>query len=169
MTSRQARITFNEVVRCARIVECTIQTIGTEKLKSRTIVFKPRGEILSNLSGTAKISVFSMECTVETIAKPEPKITTVNGWFVDVDTRIYFEDSVKRDVIRTTPVVTIEGNVVTTRSGSKYALGKMDVLIAKHLASVKISESAPLEEETLPFLVNAAYDVYPNFTELFGR
>lgn len=169
MTSRQARITFNEVVRCARIVECTIQTMGTEKLKSRTIVFKPRGEILSNLSGTAKISVFSMECTVETIAKPEPKITTVNGWFVDVDRRIYFEDSVKRDVIRTTPVVTIEGNVVTTRSGSKYALGKMDVLVAKHLTSVTISESAPLEEDTLPFLVNAAYDVYPNFTELFGR
>lgn len=169
MTSRQARITFNEVVRCARIVECTIQTIGTEKLKSRTIVFKPRGEILSNLSGTAKISVFSMECTVETIAKPEPKITTVNGWFVDVDTRIYFEDSVKRDVIRTTPVVTIEGNVVTTRSGSKYALGKMDILIAKRLASITISESAPLEEDTLPFLVNAAYDVYPNFTDLYGR
>jgi hypothetical protein len=169
MTSRQARITFNEVVRCARIVECTIQTMGTEKLKSRTIVFKPRGEILSNLSGTAKISVFSMECTVETIAKPEPKITTVNGWFVDVDTRIYFEDSVKRDVIRTTPVVTIEGNVVTTRSGSKYALGKMDILIAKRLASITISESAPLEEDTLPFLVNAAYDVYPNFTDLYGR
>lgn len=165
MTSRQARITFNEAVRCARIVGCTIQYIGEDRLKAKPILFKPRGDILSKLSASSKISVFSMENTTE---KKKNETKLVNGWSVDVNMRLYYEDPTKRDVIRTTPVITIDGDVVTTHSGSVYKLGKLDILIAKHLANIQISDYAPLDEETLPFLVNAAYDVYPGFYESFG-
>ena len=165
MTSRQARITFNEAVRCARIVGCTIQHIGEDRLKAKPIIFKPRGDILSKLSASSKVSVFSMKNTTE--QKKNEKIL-INGWSVDINMRLYYEDPTKRDIIRTTPVITIDGDVVTTHSGSVYKLGKLDILIAKHLANTQISNSAPLDEETLPFLVNAAYDVYPGFYEAFG-
>jgi hypothetical protein len=104
-----------------------------------------------------------MECTVE----PAPKEKKIDGWYVDIDMRIYYEDQTKREVYRTTSIDEINGNVVTTRSGTVYKLGKMDVLVAKRLVNVGISESAPLEEETLPFLINAAHDVYPNASEMF--
>jgi len=104
-----------------------------------------------------------MECTVESL----PKENVIDGWFVDIGMRIYYEDKTKREVYRTTPIDGINGNVVTTCSGTVYKLGKMDVLIAKLLINVGISESAPLEEETLPFLINAAHDVYPNASEMF--
>jgi hypothetical protein len=81
--------------------------------------------------------------------------------------RIYYEDKIKREVYRTTPIDAIDGNIVTTSSGTVYKLGKMDVLVAKQLKYINISESAPLEEETLPFLINAAHDVYPNASEMF--
>ena len=165
MTSRPARITFNEAVRCARIVGCTIQHIGEDRLKAKPIIFKPRGDILSKLSASSKVSVFSMKNTTE--QKKNEKIL-INGWSVDINMRLYYEDPTKRDIIRTTPVITIDGDVVTTHSGSVYKLGKLDILIAKHLANTQISNSAPLDEETLPFLVNAAYDVYPGFYEAFG-
>jgi hypothetical protein len=165
MTSRPARITFNEAVRCARIVGCTIQHIAEDRLKAKPIIFKPRGDILSKLSASSKVSVFSMKNTTE--QKKNEKIL-INGWSVDINMRLYYEDPTKRDIIRTTPVIAIDGNVVTTRSGSVYKLGKLDVLIAKHLANTQMSDSSPLEEETLPFLVNAAYDVYPGFYESFG-
>jgi len=165
MPSRPARITFNEAVRCARIVGCTIQHIGEDRLKAKPIIFKPRGDILSKLSASSKVSVFSMKNTTE--QKKNEKIL-INGWSVDINMRLYYEDPTKRDIIRTTPVITIDGDVVTTHSGSVYKLGKLDILIAKHLANTQISNSAPLDEETLPFLVNAAYDVYPGFYEAFG-
>ena len=165
MTSRPARITFNEAVRCARIVGCTIQHIGEDRLKAKPIIFKPRGDILSKLSASSKVSVFSMKNTTE--QKKNEKIL-INGWSVDINMRLYYEDPTKRDIIRTTPVITIDGDVVTTHSGSVYKLGKLDILIAKHLANTQISDSSPLDEETLPFLVNAAYDVYPGFYESFG-
>ena len=163
MTSRPARITFNEAVRCARIVGCTVQHIGDDRLKAKPIIFKPRGSILSKLSASSNVSIFSMECTVESL----PKENVIDGWFVDIGMRIYYEDKTKREVYRTTPIDGINGNVVTTCSGTVYKLGKMDVLIAKLLINVGISESAPLEEETLPFLINAAHDVYPNASERF--
>ena len=163
MTSRPARITFNEAVRCARIVGCTVQHIGDDRLKAKPIIFKPRGSILSKLSASSNVSIFSMECTVESL----PKEKVIDGWYVDIGMRIYYEDKIKREVYRTTPIDAIDGNIVTTSSGTVYKLGKMDVLIAKLLINVGISESAPLEEETLPFLINAAHDVYPNASEMF--
>ena len=163
MTSRPARITFNEAVRCARIVGCTVQLIGDDRLKAKPIIFKPRGSILSKLSASTKVSVFSMECTVESL----PKEKVIDGWYVDIDMRIYYEDKIKREVYRTTPIDAIDGNIVTTSSGTVYKLGKMDILVAKQLKYINISESAPLEEETLPFLINAAHDVYPNASEIF--
>jgi len=163
MTSRPARITFNEAVRCARIVGCTVQHIGDDRLKAKPIIFKPRGSILSKLSASSNVSIFSMECTVESL----PKEKVIDGWYVDIGMRIYYEDQTKREVYRTTSIDEINGNVVTTRSGTVYKLGKMDVLVAKRLVNVGISESAPLEEETLPFLINAAHDVYPNASEMF--
>ncbi len=163
MTSRPARITFNEAVRCARIVGCTVQHIGDDRLKAKPIIFKPRGSILSKLSASSNVSIFSMECTVE----PAPKEKVIDGWYVDIDMRIYYEDKTKREVYRTTSIDEINGNVVTTSSGTVYKLGKMDVLVAKQLKYINISESAPLEEETLPFLINAAHDVYPNASEMF--
>ena len=163
MTSRPARITFNEAVRCARIVGCTVQHIGDDRLKAKPIIFKPRGSILSKLSASTNVSVFSMECTVE----PAPKEKVIDGWYVDIGMRIYYEDKIKREVYRTTPIDAIDGNIVTTSSGTVYKLGKMDILVAKQLENINISESAPLEEETLPFLINAAHDVYPNASEMF--
>ena len=163
MTSRPARITFNEAVRCARIVGCTVQLIGDDRLKAKPIIFKPRGSILSKLSASSNVSIFSMECTVE----PAPKEKVIDGWYVDIGMRIYYEDKIKREVYRTTPIDAIDGNIVTTSSGTVYKLGKMDILVAKQLKYINISESAPLEEETLPFLINAAHDVYPNASEMF--
>ena len=163
MTSRPARITFNEAVRCARIVGCTVQHIGDDRLKAKPIIFKPRGSILSKLSASSNVSIFSMECTVESL----PKEKVIDGWYVDIGMRIYYEDKIKREVYRTTPIDAIDGNIVTTSSGTVYKLGKMDILVAKQLKYINISESAPLEEETLPFLINAAHDVYPNASEMF--
>lgn len=164
MSIRPTRIiSFNEVVRCARIVGCTIQDIGTDRLKAKPIIFKPRGDILSKLSASSKVSVFSMECTVE----PAPKEKKIDGWYVDIHMRIYYDDHETRQVYRTSPIDAINGNVVTTRSGTLYKLGKMDILVAKQLANVEISTTAPLEEETLPFLINAGHDVYPYADELF--
>ena len=169
MTSRPARITFNEAVRCARIVGCTIQHIGEDRLKAKPIIFKPRKQILSKISASTNISIFNMDRISEnTPEKKKKEKTLINGWSVDINMRLYYEDPTKRDIIRTTPVITIDGDVVTTHSGSVYKLGKLDILIAKHLANTQISDSSPLDEETLPFLVNAAYDVYPGFYESFG-
>lgn len=154
-------ISFNEVVRCARIVECTIQEIGFDRLKARPIIFKPRGDLLSNLSASSNISILSMECTVE----PAPKEKKVDGWYIDIHMRIYYEDPNKNQVFRTSPIDAINGNVVTTRSGTIYKLGNMDILVAKQLKNIDISASAPLEEDTLPFLVNAVHDVYPHISE----
>ena len=81
--------------------------------------------------------------------------------------RIYYDDHETRQVYRTSPIDAINGNVVTTRSGTLYKLGKMDILVAKQLTNVEISTTAPLEEETLPFLINAGHDVYPYADELF--
>lgn len=163
MTRESGRITFNETVCCARIVGSTIQNIDPDRLKAKPIVFKPRGQILSVISAPTKISVFNMEPIVE----KTPKINIINGWSIDIHMRLYYEDTQKQDVIKTTPVQSIEGDVVTTRSGSVYKLGNLDILVAKQLGQNQISNSAPLAEETLPFLINAAYDVYPGFYESF--
>jgi hypothetical protein len=157
MTSRPARITFNEAVRCARIVGCTIQHIPPDRLKAKPILFKPRGQILSAISAPAAAS-----------AAPAMALmglgTTINGWYIDVNMRLYYENQ-ERQVHRTTPIVSIDGNIVTTNSGSIYKLGTVDILIAKHIGNITISDSTPLEEDAIPILVNAAHDVYPIILE----
>ena len=163
MTSRPARITFNEAVRCARIVGCTIQHIDPDRLKAKPIIFKSRNQILSHISApalAAPVSIFNKKCIVEKL----PEETTINGWFIDVNMRLYYENP-KRQVCRTTPIVAIDGNIVTTNSGSIYKLGTVDILIAKHIGNITISDSTPLEEDVIPILVNAAYDVYPIILE----
>ncbi len=163
MTSRPARITFNEAVRCARIVGCTIQHIDPDRLKAKPIIFKSRNQILSHISApapAAPASIFTMKGIVEKL----PEETTINGWFIDVNMRLYYENQ-KRQVCRTTPIVAIDGNIVTTNSGSIYKLGTVDILIAKHIGNITISDSTPLEEDAIPILVNAAYDVYPIILE----
>ena len=95
MSIRPSRfISFNEVVRCARIVECTIQEIGFDRLKARPIIFKPRGDLLSNLSASSKETIFSMECTIE----PAPKEKKIDGWYIDIHMRIYYDDHETREV-----------------------------------------------------------------------
>ena len=159
MSRRPARISFNEAVHCARIVDCTIQHIGTDHLKARPIIFKPRGDMLSKLSASSNVSIFSMECTIESA----PKEKILDGWFIDIHMRIYYEDK-NRQVYRTTPIDAIDGNVITTKSGSIYKLGNMDILVARRIGNIKIPDSKPLAEETLPYLVNASEDVYPYIT-----
>ena len=89
----------------------------------------------------------------------EPTPTIVNGWFVDLNMRIHFETT-KGNIIRTSVIVSFDGNKVTTFSGSVYILGKMDINIHSRIANLNISESDPLCEETLPQLINAAHDIY---------
>jgi hypothetical protein len=165
MSSRIARITFNEVVRCARIVcmeqtsvEC-VQEIAPISLKAKPIMFKPRGQILAS---HANISIFSMECTVES---KMPPAQIANVWHIDVHMRLYFEEDTQypnrpHTVKRTSPIISFEGNIVTTFSGSVYILGEIDPLIKKRIADVDISEADPLNEDTLPYLINAAMDLY---------
>lgn len=157
---RTARITFNEVVRCVRIVNsenapASLRELEPLVLKERPIVFRPRGKILEFQNK----SIFSMECTV--MRKDDVK--TVNGWYVDLKMRVYYEDN--RNVYRTSKISSIDGNVVTTESGSIYQLGTMDPLIKKRLEHVAINAMEPLHEETLPFLMNATMDTYPSLLE----
>lgn len=162
MTSRTVRTTFNEAVQCARIIGCTIQHIDPIRLKAKPIIFKSRKQILAHISTPAPepVSIFNKKCIVEKL----PDETTINGWFIDVNMRLYYENP-KRQVYRTTPIVAIDGNIVTTNSGSIYKLGIVDILIAKHIGNITISDSTPLEESAIPILVNAAYDVYPIILE----
>ena len=114
-----------------------------------------------------KVSTSCMECLVE--AKP---ITSkvLNGWFIDVNMRLYFVDPMNRDrIIRTTPVSYINGNTVTTISGSAYVLGTIDPLVRKRVAHVDISSSNPLSEETIHYIVNAATDMYSDILLMFPK
>ena len=161
MTIRTLRTTFNEAVRCARIVGSSIQHIEPIRLKAKPIIFKSRNQILAHISApAAPASIFTMKGIVEKL----PEETTINGWFIDVNMRLYYENP-KRQVCRTTPIVAIDGNIVTTDTGSIYKLGIVDILIAKHIGNITISDSTPLEEDVIPILVNAAYDVYPIILE----
>ena len=161
MTSRTLRTTFNEAVQCARIVGSTIQHINPIRLKAKQIIFKSRNQILDHISGpVTPESIFNKKCNVEKL----PEETTINGWFIDVNMRLYYENP-KRQLCRTTPIVAIDGNIVTTNSGSIYKLGIVDIFITKHIGNITISDSTPLEEDVIPILVNAAYDVYPSILE----
>ena len=158
---RTARITFNEVVRCVRIVNsenapASLRELESIGLKERPIVFRPRGKILEFQNK----SIFSMECTV--MYKPDVK--TLNGWYVDMNMCVYYEED-SRHVYRTSKISSIDGDVITTSSGSVYKLGRMDPLIKKRLDHVSMDEMEPLHEETLPFLMNATLDTYPSLLE----
>jgi hypothetical protein len=167
MSCRAVRISFNEVVRCAvyaenTYVEC-MQEIAPLSLKEKPIVFKPRGQILAPLS-EPKISILSMECTVE--SKPSAKIA--NKWHIDMHMRLYYEDGGHRaNLIRTSRIIDIDGNIITTFSGSVYVLGEMDPLIKKRIANIDIPAADPLREETIHYLINAATDLY--YSETPGR
>ena len=54
----------------------------------------------------------------------------------------------------------INGNIITTASGSVYELGQMDPLIKKRLDHIFMDETDPLKEEYIPYLTNAAIDTY---------
>jgi hypothetical protein len=156
-----ARITFNEVVRCARIVytdtSSCVKEVSSIHLKAKPIVFRPRGKILP----TNSLSVFSMTSNASLTETKSPIIA--NKWYIDVNMNLYFEKY--KEVIRSSPIIDIDGPIVTTRSGTKYQLGDIDVLVKRSLAGFEISRDDPLHEENIPFLVNAAYDNYKNLLE----
>jgi hypothetical protein len=77
--------------------------------------------------------------------------------------RIYFEKN--KEVIRTSPIMDIDGSIVTTRNGTRYQLGDIDILVKRSLAGIEISRDDPLREENIPFLVNATYDNYKSMLE----
>lgn len=161
MTCRAVCISFNEVVRCAvysenTYIEC-VREIAPLSLKEKPIVFKPRGQILASLS-EPKISIFSMECTVE--SKPT-SAKIANKWHIDMHMRLYYEDGDRRaNVIRTSRIMDIDGNIITTFNGSVYVLGEMDPLVKKRIANIDIPPTDPLREETIHYLINAAMDLY---------
>lgn len=156
-----ARITFNEVVRCARIVSSEtsscVKEICSTTLKAKPIVFRPRGKILP----TNSLSVFSMTSNSSMTETKAPIVA--NGWCIDVNMHIYFEKD--REVIRTSPIMDIDGSIVTTRNGTRYQLGDIDILVKRSLTGMDISSDDPLREENIPFLVNAAYDNYASMFE----
>jgi hypothetical protein len=156
-----ARITFNEVVRCARIVSSEtssgVKEICSTTLKAKPIVFRPRGKILP----TNSLSVFSMTSNSSLTETKSPIVA--NGWYVDLNMRIYFEKN--KEVIRTSPIMDIDGSIVTTRNGTRYQLGDIDILVKRSLAGIEISRDDPLREENIPFLVNATYDNYKSMLE----
>jgi len=90
----------------------------------------------------------------------KPDVKTLNGWYVDMNMCVYYEEN--RNVYRTSKISSIDGDVITTSSGSVYKLGRMDPLIKKRLEHVSMDEMEPLHEETLPFLMNATLDTYPS-------
>lgn len=157
-----ARITFNEVVRCARIVytetSSSVKEVGNYPLKAKPIVFRPRGKILP----TNNLSVFSMTSGISLQEEPDTPVI-INGWYIDLNMNLYYEKD--REVIRTSQILGIDGPIVTTRSGTKYQLGDIDVLVKRSLAGMEISRDDPLREENIPFIVNAAYDNYTTILE----
>ena len=155
MTFGRARISFNEVVRCVRIVEgkySELQETDPLVLKAKPIIFRPRGKILQSKT----ISALSME---NNISKPD-SITICDGWYIDIHMRLYYENT-KKCVIRTSPITSINGTIVTTTNGTKYCLGSIDTLVQRKLRNGSIDYHDPLKEETLPYIINAVYDAYP--------
>lgn len=76
---------------------------------------------------------------------------------------LYFNKD--KEVIRSSPIIGIDGPIVTTRSGTIYQLGYIDILVKRSLGGIEISRDDPLNEENIPFIVNAAYDNYKNLLE----
>ena len=154
---RSARVSFNEVVRCVRIAYAetipVLQELDTTVLKAKPIIFRPRGQILPS----SKIPMLAMECVV--VSKP-PHVTVCNGWYIDINMRLYYENENCR-VKRTSPIVFIDGIVVTTHSGTMYCLGSMDVLVQHKLRKNCVEDCDPLNEDTIHYIINAVYDVYP--------
>ena len=173
--TRTARITFNEIVRCARIVNAetsSVRELEPMTLKQKPIVFRPRGNILA----LNNKSLFTMECTFttnqamqnhdksfienETKCNVASKISVkiLRNWYIDINMRVYHEDT--KCVYRTSVISEINGNIITTASGSVYELGQMDPLIQKRLDHICMDETDPLKEEYIPYLTNAASDTY---------
>lgn len=159
--SRSIRITFNEVVRCARIIETDINNIkiveiSPIRLKEPPIIFRPRGQILSKNFGESKVSIFNMECA---IMSPPPKSKVIDGWFIDNKKRVYYE--CEKKVMRTSTILSIDDNIITTHSGSIYVLGKIDIPISKYLSDIDIPEFDPLSNNNIQRIINATSIIYP--------
>lgn len=173
---RITRITFNEIVRCARIVNSetsSVRELEPMMLKQKPIVFRPRGNILP----LDNKSLFSMECTFttnqamknhnksfienDTKSNVASKISVkiLRNWYIDLNMHVYHDDM--KHVYRTSIISEINGNIITTASGSVYELGQMDPLIKKRLDHIYMDETDPLKEEYIPYLTNAASDTYP--------
>lgn len=153
MSVRTVRITFSEVVRCARIVYSEnsefVKELESATLKEKPIVFRPRGRILQ---------VNSVQ--VNLVESKPPNVKMVDGWYIDTHMRIHYKDEFAR-VIRTSPIDAIDGTFVTTKNGSVYQLGKLDACVQLRLDRGHINRDDPLHSENIPFLVNASYDTYP--------
>jgi len=159
MAIYNSRITFNEVVRCACIVykENTplIREIDNISLKEKPIMFKPRGNILPKMQVTPSSTSPSPQTPF-----PPSTVKIIHGWYIDLDMRLYYENA-QKCVIRTSPIISIDGIFVTTTNGTKYQLGEMDKYIQQSLHHVYINRDNPLDCDNIPFLVNAAFDIYP--------
>jgi hypothetical protein len=153
MSVRTVRISFSEVVRCARIVYSEnsefVKELESATLKEKPIVFRPRGRILQFNS-----------VQVNKVESKHPNAKLVNGWYIDTHMRIYYQDELAR-LVRTSPIDAIDGTFVTTKNGSVYQLGKMDVRVQMRLDRGHINSDDPLHSENIPFLVNASYDTHP--------
>lgn len=92
-----------------------------------------------------------------------PTIKTIDMWMIRDSGRIYFE--IAKGIIRTTPVVQIDGDLITTQSGSVYRLGTMDPLVKLRLPSRHLSDVNPLTPFTIKAIALVASLIYGS-TEL---
>jgi len=90
-------------------------------------------------------------------------IKTIDMWMIRDSGRVYFE--IAKGIIRTTPVVQIDGDLITTQSGSVYRLGTMDPLVKLRLPSRHLSDVNPLTPFTIKAIALVASLIYGS-TEL---
>ena len=182
---RCARIVYSEST-------SSVKDIGSTPLKEKPIVFKPRDQILPK--GRSSVFDIEKQTSPRTVSKlpynegsqsiatnpidnksvkqrtyvsryralPEP--TVVHDWVLDIHMRIYYIDA-KKSLVRTSSIDAIDGTIITTKSGSVYQLGKMDILVQKKMDGLDIDPNDPLHYENIPILVNASYDLYKDILE----
>ena len=146
------RVQFNETVRSACIVRIgdvdILQDNKSIKLKSKRIVFKSRGQILA----ACKRSTYNMETEI-----PSPIV--VNGWYIDSDRHLYYENT-KYHIRRTSPIISVEGNMITTTNRTKYQLGEMDILVRRRLNNYHNTKT--INEKIINDVIDAVKEVYPS-------
>jgi hypothetical protein len=90
---------------------------------------------------------------------PPPKSKVIDGWFIDNKKRVYYE--CEKKVMRTSTILSIDDNIITTHSGSIYVLGKIDIPISKYLSDIDIPEFDPLSNNNIQRIINATSIIYP--------